>query len=155
MASEVISLLTLFALIVSARGAESPRSDLAAVFCAGICHLDNKVFVVGGWNGKRGLSCCDVFDPLSKIWSSAAPMLLGRYQAGVACLNREVYAVGGCDSWTCVASVEKYNPITNTWMEVAPLQNARRGCGVVEYNGMRVFCAIALSWGRRVGCVWA
>lgn len=45
--------------------------------CAGVCNLDGKVFVVGGWNGQRGLTCCDVFDPLTKTWCGVAPMQLG------------------------------------------------------------------------------
>ncbi|XP_022242439.1 influenza virus NS1A-binding protein-like [Limulus polyphemus] len=102
---------------------------------AGVCYLDGKIFVIGGWNGQRGLTHCEVYDPKSRSWTNIADLSVGRYQAGVGVMNGEVYAVGGCDSWNCIGSVEKYDPYTNTWSTVSSMHKARRGCGVAVYNG--------------------
>lgn len=43
---------------------------------AGVCSLQNKLFVVGGSDpcGQKGLKNCDSFDPVAKVWTSCAPL---------------------------------------------------------------------------------
>ncbi|UYV67274.1 IVNS1ABP [Cordylochernes scorpioides] len=102
---------------------------------AGVCSLDNKIYVVGGWNGQRGLSRCDMFDPDTRTWTNIANLKTGRNQCGVAAMNGALYAVGGCEAWNCLNSVEKYSLSTGTWSYLAPMATPRRGCGVVPYHG--------------------
>ena len=39
--------------------------------------MDDKVYVIGGWNGQRGLTRCDVFDPQTNDWSEIASLSTG------------------------------------------------------------------------------
>ncbi|CAG2113803.1 unnamed protein product [Medioppia subpectinata] len=99
----------------------------------GLKSLDGQVYVIGGWNGQRGLTRCDVYNPKTQQWIEIKPLITGRYQTGVAVLDHSIYAVGGCDSWTCLNSAEVYT--SNGWQSIAPLHTARRGCGVIAFNG--------------------
>lgn len=41
--------------------------------------MANKIYVVGGWNGQRGLKRCDIFDTEQSTWSSMAPLSTGTH----------------------------------------------------------------------------
>lgn len=43
---------------------------------AGVCSLNNKLYVVGGSDpcGQKGLKNCDAFDPVTKTWSNCASL---------------------------------------------------------------------------------
>lgn len=45
-------------------------------FALGVCSLNNKLYVVGGSDpcGQKGLKNCDTFDPVTKEWTSCAPL---------------------------------------------------------------------------------
>lgn len=133
----------------------------------GVCSLNNKLYVVGGSDpcGQKGLKNCDTFDPVTKEWTSCAPLNIrerraawlygpsvyfcrwvfepgvslcaGRHQAAVCELDGYMYVIGGAESWNCLNSVERYNPENNTWTLVAPMNVARRGAGVGIYAGMK------------------
>uniref|UniRef100_A0A673K7G0 Influenza virus NS1A-binding protein homolog A-like n=1 Tax=Sinocyclocheilus rhinocerous TaxID=307959 RepID=A0A673K7G0_9TELE len=102
-----------------------------------VCSLNNKLYVVGGSDpcGQKGLKNCDVFDPVSKAWTSCAPLNIRRHQAAVCELDGFMYVIGGAESWNCLNSVECYNPENNIWTLVAPMNIARRGAGVAVHEG--------------------
>ena len=41
-----------------------------------MCALNGKLYIVGGSDpyGQKGLKNCDVFDPITKSWTSCAPL---------------------------------------------------------------------------------
>lgn len=41
-----------------------------------MCALNGKLYVLGGSDpyGQKGLKNCDVFDPVTKSWTSCAPL---------------------------------------------------------------------------------
>jgi len=47
----------------------------------GVCGFNDKVYVIGGKSGQRGVARCDVFDPKTQEWSLCANMNIG------ACIN--------------------------------------------------------------------
>lgn len=68
------------------------------------------IYVVGGI-GNEGIELCsvEVYDPLSKRWSSLPSMNTRRAFLGVAALNDCIYAVGGFnDTQDALCTVEKY-----------------------------------------------
>jgi hypothetical protein len=48
------------------------------LYFTGVCNLDGKVYVIGGWNGQRGLTRCDVYDPKTQNWSDIKPLHSGK-----------------------------------------------------------------------------
>lgn len=39
--------------------------------------MDKKLYVIGGWNGQRGITRCDIFDTEMGEWSNMAPLSTG------------------------------------------------------------------------------
>ncbi|RXN06314.1 influenza virus NS1A-binding [Labeo rohita] len=124
------------------------------LIAAGVCSLNNKLYVVGGSDpcGQKGLKNCDVFDPVSKAWTSCAPLNIRRHQAAVCELDGFMYVIGGAESWNCLNSVERYNPENNTWTLVAPMNIARRGAGVAVYEG-KLFVVGGFDGSHALRCV--
>lgn len=96
-----------------------------------------ELYTVGGSDphGQKGLKNWDVFDPVTKLWTSWAPLNLHRHQSVVCELGGSLYIIGGAESWNCLNTVERYNPENNTWTLIAPMNVARRGAGVAVLDG--------------------
>lgn len=47
----------------------------------GVCALNGKLYIVGGSDpyGQKGLKNCDVFDPVTKAWTSCAPLNIRKF----------------------------------------------------------------------------
>lgn len=61
---------------------------------SGLVVLQNRVFLVGGFNGSLRVRTCDIFTPQTGKWSSGPPMNARRSTLGVAVLDDKIYAVG-------------------------------------------------------------
>ncbi|OXB53543.1 hypothetical protein ASZ78_000063 [Callipepla squamata] len=144
----------------------TPVPELRTNRCnAGVCALNGKLYVVGGSDpyGQKGLKNCDVFDPLTKSWTSCAPLnirkfaaQLGkeerRHQSAVCEVGGYLYIIGGAESWNCLSSVERYNPENNTWTLMAPMNVARRGAGVAVRDG-KLFVGGGFDGFHAVSCM--
>jgi kelch-like protein 2/3 len=60
---------------------------------AGLVLLDNKVYVVGGFNGSLRVKTVDVYDIQTDQWAPGVAMEARRSTLGVAVLNEKIYAV--------------------------------------------------------------
>uniref|UniRef100_A0A4W4G4B0 BTB domain-containing protein n=1 Tax=Electrophorus electricus TaxID=8005 RepID=A0A4W4G4B0_ELEEL len=125
-----------------------------AVLMVCVCSLNNKLYVVGGSDpcGQKGLKNCDAFDPVTKEWTSCAPLNIRRHQAAVCELDGFMYVIGGAESWNCLNSAERYNPENNTWTLIAPMNVARRGAGVGIYAG-KLFVVGGFDGSHALRCV--
>ena len=65
------------------------------LFLLGVCSMDSKIYVIGGWSGNRGLTRCDMYDPDVGKWLKIAKLRFGRYQTSVCTLDNVIYAIGG------------------------------------------------------------
>lgn len=57
--------------------------------------LDEKVLIVGGYDGSMWLSAVDSYSPSYDLMESLSPMNFARSSAAAAKLNGEVYLLGG------------------------------------------------------------
>ncbi|WP_133914136.1 Kelch repeat-containing protein [Streptomyces sp. NBC_00582] len=95
------------------------------------------VYVFGGI-GTTVLASAEVFNPVTRSWTTLSPLSAPRYNLGAAsapCPPGQtgtcVYAVGGSDDNNhVVGTVEAYNPVTRSWSKVASLPTPREGLGV-------------------------
>ncbi|MGH0148347.1 UNVERIFIED_CONTAM: hypothetical protein FKN15_047512 [Acipenser sinensis] len=124
------------------------------LIAAGVCSLNNKLYIVGGSDpyGQKGLKNCDAFDPVAKSWTNCAPLNIRRHQAAVCELNNFMYAIGGAEAWNCLSTVERYNPENNTWTLITSMNVARRGAGVAIYEG-KLFVVGGFDGSRALSCV--
>jgi len=93
---------------------------------------DGRILVMGGvfFSTDSGytktLNNCEIFDPDSEKWSSAAPMLKARGNFAATLLNDgKVLVTGGNDKAKYLKYCEIYSPNTNTWSETDSLIEAR------------------------------
>ena len=57
--------------------------------------LNEKIYVMGGWNGYSAQSSLEEYDPVSNSWRTMASMPTARYSLATAVVNGKIYAVGG------------------------------------------------------------
>lgn len=103
----------------------------------GITVYQNRIYAIGGYDGKRNSDAVEVFDPETNTWSSAAPMPTPRDHLAVATVGSRIYAMGGrpeLDYHQNMGTVEEYDPHTNQWRLRASLPTARSGitAGVID-----------------------
>uniref|UniRef100_A0A8C2I3W9 Influenza virus NS1A binding protein a n=1 Tax=Cyprinus carpio TaxID=7962 RepID=A0A8C2I3W9_CYPCA len=89
------------------------------------------LYVVGGSDpcGQKGLKNCDVFDPVSKAWTSCAPLNIKRHQAAVCELDGKLFVVGGFDGSHALRCVEMYDPARNEWRMLGSMNSPRSNAG--------------------------
>jgi len=109
-----------------------PTQEVAVTACGG------KVYVIGGLTApSTDTNDVWVYDPGTKLWSSAAPYPGQSVDhPGAACANGKVYLVGGLVKvGSAVKTVLQYDPGTNAWTPKADLPLARGAMGVATHNG--------------------
>jgi len=91
------------------------------LFCSGHSLLpDGRVLVTGGtqWGKPHffGTTAVDLFDPLTRRWTSGPPMAFSRwYPTNVTLANGDVLVVSGeADSLEPVQAIERYEAATNS-----------------------------------------
>ena len=97
----------------------------------------NRVYAIGGYDGKKNPSVVEVFDPQTNSWTSVAPLPTPRDHLAAAAVGSKIYAIGGrpkLDYRKNMAVVEEYDPVTDHWRTRANLPTARSGitAGVLE-----------------------
>lgn len=90
--------------------------------------LGGKIYALGGWCGVRGGSYhsirnVQVYDPRTRQWSLAAPMIHMRSTFPAIVAAGKIYVVGG-DGTSTMAEV--YSPGANKWTAIAPLPQSRQ-----------------------------
>jgi hypothetical protein len=108
------------------------RGDLAVV----IDPVGEKLYAIGGADHtSTALNTVEVFDLVSRKWSTAASLTVPRSRLGAAYLNGKIYAIGGYNGSSVVNTVEVYDPALNTWTPVLSPLPAKEWFGTVVSGG--------------------
>jgi N-acetylneuraminic acid mutarotase len=110
----------------------TPRLGLAAVA------LNDKVYALGGSDGRAATGAMDVYDPATGRWTPAASLPTPRAFLAATVLDGKIYAVGGapdCCGASTTAAVEVYDPATDRWRAVRPLPVALQVSAAAAVNG--------------------
>ncbi|HLM73926.1 MAG TPA: kelch repeat-containing protein [Polyangiaceae bacterium] len=93
-----------------------------------------KALYTGGiWRTGEGspftfVAMAQLFNPATKVWTEAAPMLSKRaLHTAVRLQNGKVLVIGGGSGMGTLSSTEIYDPVTNTWTPAAPTNIIRVG----------------------------
>jgi N-acetylneuraminic acid mutarotase len=102
-----------------------------------------RVVMAGGveWQGDHWspIDRVEIFDPVSRSWYAAAPMLVARSDhAAVALIDGRVMAIGGNQGVKLLDSVEIYDPRTNAWTPGPHLPRLRTQHAAVTLRDGRV-----------------
>lgn len=103
----------------------------------GVAVYQNRLYAIGGYDGKHNSGSVEIFDPQTNTWSSGAPMPTPRDHLAVATAGNRIYAIGGrpeLDYRRNMGTVEEYDPQVNQWRPRANLPTPRSGitAGVIH-----------------------
>lgn len=87
--------------------------------------VNNKIYVIGGFNNSQYLSSVEEYDPLTNVWKLKSSMPTPRLEFKTEVVNGKIYAMGGKNLDGYVSSLEAYDPETDTWSTLAPMPTAR------------------------------
>lgn len=92
----------------------------------GSASIDNKLYVVGGFDGERAMDSAEVFDCVTNTWSLLPPLLQRRCSCSCAVLRGQLYVVGGVCGPMALSHVERFDNSVRKWISVSPLSETRR-----------------------------
>ena len=103
----------------------------------GVTVYQNRLYAIGGYDGKHNSGAVEVFDPQTNTWSSGASIPTLRDHLAVVTAGNRIYAIGGrpdLDYHRNMGTVEEYDPHTNQWRSRASLPTPRSGitAGVIN-----------------------
>ncbi|KRX61952.1 Kelch-like protein 3 [Trichinella sp. T9] len=102
----------------------------------GTASVDDRIYVIGGFNGTTRVRYVEYFDSMRGCWYSGPPLLARRSTLGAAVIDDVIYAVGGFDGSTGLNTAEMLDRRTREWEFIAPMSTRRSSVGVVAYNGL-------------------
>ncbi|MGG7056337.1 Kelch repeat-containing protein [Nitrosomonas sp. ANs5] len=96
----------------------------------GVAVYQNRLYAIGGYDGKHNVAAVEIFDSKTNTWTSVRPMPTPRDHLAVVAAGDRIYAIGGrpeLDYHRNMGVVEAYDPETNQWQSRAGLPTARSG----------------------------
>jgi DNA-binding CsgD family transcriptional regulator/N-acetylneuraminic acid mutarotase len=113
-------------------------------FAYAIAAYQNRVYVMGGWDGQRYVDTVFIYDAAANRWTTGAPLPLARGFSAAATLDAAIYVVGGYADGREFNNCDRYLPADDRWETCAPLLVTRGGLGLVTASN-RVY-AIGGGW---------
>jgi N-acetylneuraminic acid mutarotase len=104
----------------------------------------NRLYIMGGWDGQRYVDTLLIYDAAAQRWTTGAPLPLARGFSAAAVLNGAIYVVGGYSDGREFDTCDRYLPADNRWEACAPLLVTRGGLGLTSMAG-RLY-AIGGGW---------
>ena len=101
----------------------------------GLVALNNKMYLIGGFDGGSYFNSLTCFDPVMAKWTEVAPMYNKRCYVSVATCGGCIYACGGFDGRVRLRSAECYHPTTNQWVKLPNMTYRRSDAGAASLNG--------------------
>ncbi|WAR26269.1 KLH10-like protein [Mya arenaria] len=131
----------------------------------GTVTIEDKVFVVGGFNGTHYLNSVASFDVcyVSAVEIDGMLFVCGGYDGRQRHNSTErydrsrnqwtlLYVAGGFDGTSCLFSAEQYDPVADQWTVLAPMSTRRSGVSLVTTEG-RVYAVGGYDGQRRLETV--
>ena len=113
-------------------------------FAYAIAAYQNRMYVMGGWDGQRYVDTMLIYDATTRRWTTGTPLPLARGFSAAAVLDRAIYVVGGYTDGREFDNCDRYLPADNRWETCAPLLVTRGGLGLISMAG-RLY-AIGGGW---------
>lgn len=99
--------------------------------------IDDRIWVVGGFEGTGEVSTVRVLDPTARTWSLGPPLPVARHHVQLATLDGDLYVLGGMETtrFTNVDDAWVLRSGASTWTEIAPLPEERGAGYGAEVDG--------------------
>ena len=95
--------------------------------CAVSLPTQNKILVLGGFDGSVRVNSMEIYDAQTNKWSYGRPMTFIRSNFTACLVHHEVYAIGGLTGQGTTNSVEIYDINSKTWRSGGKINDSRAG----------------------------
>jgi N-acetylneuraminic acid mutarotase len=132
----IIISLTLVSIQIQAQPGWTPKAPMPTPrggSCA--CVVDNKIYVIGGYNNIINLDVNEVYDPSTDTWQTKSPLPQPRGWPSCSVVNDIIYVIGGGYP-TATKTVYAFDPDSNKWTQKADMLSVRRAAQAFEINGI-------------------
>ena len=86
---------------------------------------ENKIMVLGGYNGTSRVATVEIFDPSTNRWTMGQPMSQERSNFATCVIENKLYVIGGYTGNTTLRDVEIYDLREHTWQFGRPIGAGR------------------------------
>jgi len=105
-------------------------------FGPAVAAVNNKIYVIGGWDGISAVSkVTEVYDLQSQSWSRKTNMPTAVVYAATAVVGTLIHVMGGYNGTTIVNTHQVYNVLTDSWSQSTVLLSPRSGSGAAVISG--------------------
>ena len=101
----------------------------------GVVELQDKLYIVGGYNGENYLDSLYCLDMSTMVWEEMSSMMSKRCYVATVIFDGKIIALGGHDGTSRLKTVEVYDPSTNMWMEMPSMNHKRSDFGATVLEG--------------------
>ena len=95
--------------------------------CAVSLPTQNKILVLGGFDGSVRVNSMEIYDLQTNKWSYGRPMTYIRSNFTACLVHHEVYAIGGLTGQGTTDSVEIYDINSQTWRSGGKINDSSAG----------------------------
>ena len=103
----------------------------------GCVTLDDKLYVIGGYDGQTYHRSAWYLDLKTLQWHNLPPMHFRRCYVSIAVLDNAIYVMGGFDGENAnqrLSACEKLEPSTNQWTMIRPMTKKRSDASAICYE---------------------
>ena len=86
---------------------------------------ENKILVLGGYNGSTRVASVEYYDPHTNTWTYGPPMSQERSNFATCVIDNKLYVIGGFTGSSTLRDVEIYDLRTRTWQFGRPINGGR------------------------------
>ena len=108
--------------------------------CAVSLPEQNKIIILGGYNGLARIKSTEIFDPIENVWQIGPPMFNERSNFATVIIGKELYVIGGYTGQKTIEEVEKFDLLENKWTKANTINFPRSAMKAVLL-GKNLFCS--------------
>jgi N-acetylneuraminic acid mutarotase len=96
-----------------------------AVYGAATALVNNKIYIIGGYNGTTIVKTVYEYDPVANTWASKANLPVVNMDMACEVVNNKIYVIGGWSGSSAYNTVYEYDQLTNSWTTKANMPTSR------------------------------
>ncbi|VDN83855.1 unnamed protein product [Brugia pahangi] len=97
--------------------------------------INNKLYVIGGFEGTQYFNSTRCYDSETKEWSELAPMNYARCYISACEINGTIIAAGGSDGRSRLRTAEMYDISKNQWTKIRNMTQRRSDAAACAMGG--------------------
>merc|ERR1712051_316998 len=84
--------------------------------------FNNKIYVIGGFDGDQIHTIVEIFNPATNEWSFGPSLQVGRSGGKAIAYNDKIFVIGGNDGTRVLKTVEIYDPLVSPYFQLQDKQ---------------------------------